>query len=322
MPDSDVVFDNRTLYAHTFMARNGAPIHRDAAGYSSREVAYARTELVVFREKPKAKVRHNLVRGPDKAGGAGSTALVADAAAVAAAAAAAAAAPPEIVAFWKPTLHLSLIHMTQTFPRGGIPPQFAQHMTFPDMRGGGYQPIAYVWLRRASSPSHLLPTDSPRRSRPLRYVNEFWMLSTHLKEVNETLTHLELDLNYNPMGFLKWQMQASMEQQWKQQSQMGMSRDGDNDMIRTVLLETDPYLLAVTGCVSMTHTLFEFLAFRNDVSFWRKTKSMAGLSLRTILLNCFFQSVIFLYLFDNDTSYVVLMTNGMGVLIEYVEGRA
>ena len=35
--------------------------------------------------------------------------------------------------------------------------------------------------------------------------------------------------------------------------------------------------------VSMLHTLFEMLAFKSDVKFWRHAKSMAGLSLRSLL---------------------------------------
>ena len=43
---------------------------------------------------------------------------------------------------------------------------------------------------------------------------------------------------------------------------------------------------------------------------------MEGLSIRTMVVNLFFQVVIFLYLFDNDTSFMILMSNGVGLLIE------
>jgi len=33
--------------------------------------------------------------------------------------------------------------------------------------------------------------------------------------------------------------------------------------------------------------------------------------------NCFFQTVIFLYLLDNDTSTLILISTGIGVAIEY-----
>jgi len=41
--------------------------------------------------------------------------------------------------------------------------------------------------------------------------------------------------------------------------------------------------------VSALHMLFDMLAFKNDVAFWRENKSLEGLSLRTIVVNTFFQ---------------------------------
>lgn len=44
---------------------------------------------------------------------------------------------------------------------------------------------------------------------------------------------------------------------------------------------------------------------------------MAGLSVRTIFVNCFCQFFIFLYLLDNDTSWMIVMSSGVGMLIEF-----
>lgn len=92
-----------------------------------------------------------------------------------------------------------------------------------------------------------------------------------------------------------------MEESWKRQEAFTGEEDHSNDMLRTMLLETNPYLLAVTGIVSMLHTVFDILAFKNDISFFKNKKSMEGLSLRSMIVNCFFSLVILLYLADNDT---------------------
>jgi hypothetical protein len=44
---------------------------------------------------------------------------------------------------------------------------------------------------------------------------------------------------------------------------------------------------------------------------------MEGLSARSIIINAFCQLVIFLYLLDNETSYVVLISSGVGAAIEF-----
>ena len=59
--------------------------------------------------------------------------------------------------------------------------------------------------------------------------------------------------------------------------------------------------------------LFEFLAFSSDIGHWRKKdKDLVGVSLRTILTNCFVQLVILLYLQDSstETSWVILFSQG------------
>jgi hypothetical protein len=58
------------------------------------------------------------------------------------------------------------------------------------------------------------------------------------------------------------------------------------------------------------------LAWFVDIAFWKNRKNMEGLSVRSIFLNLFFQTVILLYLFDSDTSKVVLFSSTIGLLIE------
>ena len=69
--------------------------------------------------------------------------------------------------------------------------------------------------------------------------------------------------------------------------------------------------------VSILHTVFDFLAFKNEITFFKAKRSMDGLSIRSMFVNFFFQLVIFLYLLDNDTSFMILTSNGFGIAIEF-----
>jgi hypothetical protein len=74
-----------------------------------------------------------------------------------------------------------------------------------------------------------------------------------------------------------------MEKQWEAQEALGVARSGEIDGIRQLLIDTDPKLIALTVVVSLLHTLFNFLAFSNDVKFYRKIKDFSGLSLRSMV---------------------------------------
>lgn len=81
--------------------------------------------------------------------------------------------------------------------------------------------------------------------------------------------------------------------------------------MKRVVLEGNPYFLFLTFVVSLLHSVFDMLAFKNDIGFWRSNKSMEGLSAKTIIINAFCQVIIFLYLLDNETSTVVLLSAGV-----------
>ena len=88
------------------------------------------------------------------------------------------------------------------------------------------------------------------------------------------------------------------------------------DEMKRVLSDTNPWFLGLTVLVSMVHMVFDFLAFKNDISFWKSRKSLEGLSVRSILISFVCQLIIFLYLADSETSWMILFSAGVSVLIE------
>lgn len=74
-----------------------------------------------------------------------------------------------------------------------------------------------------------------------------------------------------------------MQQSW------GAMGDGESDEFKRVLLEGNPIFLGLTFFVSLLHSVFDFFAFKNDIGFWKNKKSVEGLSVRSIAINCFCQ---------------------------------
>ena len=73
------------------------------------------------------------------------------------------------------------------------------------------------------------------------------------------------------------------------QSSMGALADGEKDEFKRILLEGNPLFLGLTMIVSLLHSVFDILAFKNDIGFWKNKKNVEGLSIRAIIINCFCQ---------------------------------
>ncbi|XP_075156279.1 lipid scramblase CLPTM1L [Haematobia irritans] len=136
-----------------------------------------------------------------------------------------------------------------------------------------------------------------------------------LVEVDRNMTTFSLKFNFRPMGIGRLRLMLMIEHAMKMMYQMGFTKN-DVEEIKSMFSDTNLYLLMVTIFVASIHMLFDFLSFKNDVTFWRKKKSYEGLSTRTTLWRAFSQIVIFLYLLDEKTSLLVLIPAGIGVLIE------
>ncbi|KAK9237745.1 cleft lip and palate transmembrane protein 1-domain-containing protein [Lipomyces kononenkoae] len=154
---------------------------------------------------------------------------------------------------------------------------------------------------------------------PIVFYDQFWQLSSQMMEINSTVSYLPMTIEFIPVSYWKFQLLVSMDAGFKQQAQsMGQSGSGELEEFKRVLMETNIWLLGITVLVSILHMLFEMLAFKNDISHWKNKKDNVGVSVRTIIANVVMQTIIFLYLLDNNenTSWMVMFTQGSGILVE------
>ena len=161
---------------------------------------------------------------------------------------------------------------------------------------------------------------------PVVFLNTFWQLRSHMTELNDTVKTIPLNIEVKNFASWKYNIMASIDDSMKQSqaaSASGNPMPGGGDgseleVFKEILLDTNIYLLSTTFFVSILHMIFEGLAFKNDISHWRKKKDNVGTSVRTIVANVFMQTVIFLYLVDNSdgTSWMILAGQGFGILLE------
>eukprot|EP00884_Botryococcus_braunii_P022883 jgi/Botrbrau1/9279/Bobra.0111s0007.1 len=280
---SKAVQNNETLYVHALLVESGYPLDPHDPEFDYAKVFHIQQRVNRYLPRPKRKEGINLLSGAE-----------AEQHALAAAKTVAdpdgPAEPEEIISFFLPNITFAMVDDFTAYPGNAVPPHVAEVLKF-DSTTKTYQPI--LWL------------------------NDFWMLRDYLIPMNETVEKVPMHLSVYTLPGWQWQLFLQMNAAFKMQTEWGAMRNEESDEFKRILLEGNPYFLALTFAVSLLHTVFDMLAFKNDIGFWKNKKSVEGLSVRTILFNCACQLIILLYLLDNDTSMVVLFSSFLGLAIEF-----
>lgn len=192
----------------------------------------------------------------------------------------------EILSHWHPNLTINIINDHTAWTPGRVPPPLDQYVEFEPTTGQYY---------------------------PVVYLNDYWNLARDYQPINETTEWLDLQLTYQPLTMFRWQLYVA---QGMRSLSFLEESDEDRDSLKEAFLETSPYLLAVTIVVSLLHSVFEFLAFKNDIQFWRHRKSLEGLSVRSVFFNVFQSLVVLLYILDNEANTLVQLSVLVGLCID------
>uniref|UniRef100_A0A8C9TR11 Lipid scramblase CLPTM1L n=1 Tax=Scleropages formosus TaxID=113540 RepID=A0A8C9TR11_SCLFO len=112
---------------------------------------------------------------------------------------------------------------------------------------------------------------------PLLFIDELSNRVKDLMEINSSTTELPLTISYDTISLGKLRFWIHMQDAVYSLQQFGFT-EKDADEIKGIFVDTNLYFLALTFFVAAFHLLFDFLAFKNDISFWKKKKSMVGMS--------------------------------------------
>ncbi|XP_012272791.1 cleft lip and palate transmembrane protein 1-like protein [Orussus abietinus] len=136
-----------------------------------------------------------------------------------------------------------------------------------------------------------------------------------LEQIKPVNHPMNVTVFYAPISLGKLRLVLHVEAAMQELKELGFS-EKDIDEVKRIFAETNLYLLAGTVFIAATHILFDFLAFKNDINFWKNKNNLAGLSVRTVLWRAFSQTIILLYLLDEGSSLLILVPSGIGTIIE------
>ena len=286
------VQENGTLWAHFFVALSGHPMDPAARDYDNAKAYHFARQLTQYYPKKRKRILKNLlekanetVTEPEK--------------------------PQErqIGSYYHPNFTVAVIPDSGTQNWRALHPALRNNIN-----------LEQTGARDASGQNGWYY--------PVFHLNTFWQLRSQMTEINDTVKSVPFNIEFKNMKSWQYSVLASMDEGIKQQSAQAASGTGpmgagggdgsEFEKFKEILLDTNSYLLATTFFVTILHMIFEMLAFKNDISHWRKKKDVVGTSVRTIVANVFMQLVIFLYLVDNSegTSWMILASQGFGIVVE------
>ena len=149
---------------------------------------------------------------------------------------------------------------------------------------------------------------------PILYINDMTVRHKELIPVEANTINMTLNLHFSSYSVGRIRVWVSFARSFETLQTLGFT-EKDMDEVKE-LFRIQLHFLLMTFIVSFLHILFDFLAFKNDIAYWRARENMVGLSRNLVLYRAFSQLVIFLYLVDEDTSLLVTVPSGIGCLIE------
>ncbi|KAL3528131.1 hypothetical protein ACH5RR_012787 [Cinchona calisaya] len=277
---------NGSIYAHVFFARSGFPPDASDPEYQAFAAFGNTYPVMTYLPKSKENKKKSLLGNSKDSDVAETQPKVVEDDQVDSKE----DEPVEWISYWKPNITINLVDDFTRYQQNAIPPNIAPYLKIEPSTGNYY---------------------------PTVFFNEFWLLRDKLIAINETVTELPLHLEVGPISMTKWQLFLQIDQSFQIHRNYGSMLEGEADELKRVFLEGNPYLLVVTMVVSLLHSVFDFLAFKNDIQFWNKNKSMEGLSAKSVVVSFICQLIVFLYLLDNETSWMILASSGIGCCIEF-----
>lgn len=275
---TDALKNNGSIYLHVYIVQSErSPDPKNKEDYGGPYITYGKKMLNKYKKLRYLKT-HNLLTGQTEK----SAEEIIKAETL----------KEEIVSHWHPNLTINLVTDQTNWMQGSVPPPLDEFIYFlPD--GKQYKPAVFL--------------------------NDYWNMMRDYVPINKTTNKLTLELTFQPLSLFKWQLYTAqaMRDKLSMFSALGAEeQDEEQDTVKELLLDTSPYLLGLTISVSILHSIFELLAFKNDIQFWNNRQSLEGLSVRSVFFNVFQSTVVLLYVFDNETNVMVRISCFIGLMIE------
>jgi hypothetical protein len=117
---------------------------------------------------------------------------------------------------------------------------------------------------------------------------------------------VDLAITYKPVGMAYWLLSETLIRSFDNLEQQMSVNEYDIDSFKMLITGSSITKLAVVYLVSLLHFIFEYLAIKSDLSFWRSKTRFDGISESSISMNIVMGGISALYVVEQGESKIAL----------------
>ena len=154
---------------------------------------------------------------------------------------------------------------------------------------------------------------------PIISLSNFWSMNSELTQINKTENGnfnftLYLSFNYIRKYFFSQMLGIQINEKFMQEK---FAISGTKDILVELIKNNSTFYLIILFTVNTLHTIFSYLAFRSDISYYKNLKKLDGVYTKYIFFNIFYMFITLIYILLQGANFLVKIELFISFIIEF-----
>ena len=153
---------------------------------------------------------------------------------------------------------------------------------------------------------------------PILALNDFWSMDSELTQINKTENgfftfRLYLSFNYIRNFMFNNMLGIQINEQMMYEK---LKISGTKDMLVELIRNNSTFYLIILFTVNTLHTIFSYLGFSSDISYYKNLKKLDGVYTKYIFFNIFYMFITLIYILLQGANFIVKVELFISFVIE------
>ena len=142
---------------------------------------------------------------------------------------------------------------------------------------------------------------------PIMAISDFWSMDSELTQINKTENglftfRLHLSFNYIKSFFFNNMIGIQINENMMSEK---LAISGTKDMLVELIKNNFIFYLIILFTVNTLHTIFSYLGFSSDISYYKNLKKLDGVYTKYIYFNIFYMFITLIYILLQGANFLV-----------------